>query len=254
MSEVEKIKKLRESQFRSDVRRNREQFILENARKLLNAVGYEAMNLPELAKISGYSKPTIYRYFPNKEDLLLALAIESAKRQISYFEKAITFDGRPREKLHGLFSLNTSILMDTNLDALLVHSTRARSKATPERQRELDSLDEQRIEINAGIIREAIEIGDLTLPPGVNEYKLMFTLMSTNFGAYLMYRSDSPVVEKWFRQLNFTDGSFGLLILDGIGWKPISGEWDYAKTINRFYQELFPELQSHRNKSEKSTS
>ena len=65
-----------------------------------------------------------------------------------------------------------------------------------------------------------------------------------------MQGSDSLVMAKW---LNYTDGDFGRIILDGIGWKPVSGEWDYAKTIKRFYRELFPELQSHRNKSKKST-
>jgi AcrR family transcriptional regulator len=70
MSEAEKVQKiiiLRENEIRSDVRRNRERFLLENARKLLNTVGFQSFNLPELAKTSGYSKPTIYKYFPNKQ-------------------------------------------------------------------------------------------------------------------------------------------------------------------------------------------
>jgi AcrR family transcriptional regulator len=254
VEKVQKIKDLRENEFRSDLKRNRERFILENARTLLNTAGFQSLNLPEVAKISGYSKPTIYKYFPNKEDLLLALAIESAERQTVYFEKAVTFDGRPREKLHGIYALNITILQDAFQDILLVHSNKARSKATPERQQKFEVLEERRIEIISGIIREATENGDLRLPEGVDEYKLLFTLMSSNIGAYAMQQSDSPVMEKWFRQLNFTDGDFGLLILDGIGWKPLSIEWDYGKTIKRFYRELFPELLNHKRLIEKSSS
>ncbi len=250
---VQKIKNLREDEFRSDVKRNRERFILENARKLLNSAGFQSFNLPELAKISGYSKPTIYKYFPNKEDLLLALAVESSERQMVYLEKAVTFDGRPREKLHGIHSLNISILQDAFHDTLLVDSNCARSRATPERLRKLDALDERRIEVFSGIIREAMETGDLKLPNGVDEYKLLFTLMSSNVGSHAMQRSDSPVMAKWFKRLNFSDGDFGFLVLDGIGWKPLSGEWDYEKTIGRFYRELFPELVNSKRKREKST-
>ena len=58
---------------------------------------------------------------------------------------------------------------------------------------------------------------------------------------------------KWFRRLNFTDGDFGVIVLDGIGWKPLSAEWDYKKTIKRFYRELFPELRKRKHRIEKSS-
>ena len=251
---VQKIKTLRENEFRSDVKRNRERFILENARKLLNTAGFQSFNLPELAKTSGYSKPTIYKYFPNKEDLLVALAIQSAAQQAVYLEKAATFDGRPREKLHGIYRLNVTVLQDAFQDMVLVNSNKARSRATPERQQKLDGLEERRIETLSGIIREALEIGDLKLPDGVNEYQLLFTLLSSNVGAFTMQMSGSPVMRKWFKRLNFADGDFGRIVLDGIGWKPLSGEWDYRNTIKRFYRELFPELQKGKRKIEKSIS
>ena len=253
VEKVQKIKTLRENEFRSNVKRNRERFILENARKLLNTAGFQSFNLPELAKTSGYSKPTIYKYFPNKEDLLVALAIESAERQTLYLEKAVTFDGKPREKLHGIYMLNVSFLQDAFQDMLLVNSNKARSRATPERQQQMDTLEERRFEILANIIREAINTGDLKLPSGVNEYQLMFTLLSSNVGNYAMQRSGSPVMEKWLKRINFADGEFGRIVLDGIGWKPLSSEWDYRKTINRFYRELFPELQRSKRKIKKST-
>ncbi len=68
-----------------------------------------------------------------------------------------------------------------------------------------------------------------------------------------MQMSGSPVMTKWFKRLDFADGDFARIVLDGIGWKPLSGEWDYVKTIKRFYRELFPELLKGKRKAGKST-
>ena len=247
MRNTEKMKNVRllkEAEIRNDIKSKREQFMLERARELSNKDGFQALNLPELAKLSGYSKPTIYKYFPNKEDLMVALATESAAKQIDYFERAITFNGRPREIIHGIYSLNTGPLKDATYDFLLIHTNNIRSQATPERQKMLDHFEERRIEIIAGIVREALKNGDLMPPKRITEYELVFTMMATSLGGYLLQASDSPVTRKWFEKINFTHKAFGRTVLDGIGWHPLSSEWDYSKTIKRFYSEVFPELLS----------
>jgi hypothetical protein len=98
------------------------------------------------------------------------------------------------------------------------------------------------VEIIAGVVREALEIGDLRLPAGVDEYQIIFTLSSTTFGGYVMRESDSPVMKKWFDRIRFRHGVFGEIVLDGMGWKPLSTEWDYKETRKRFFKEVFPEL------------
>ncbi len=120
----------------------------------------------------------------------MALAIESTERQAAYLEKTVTFDGRPREKLHSIYSLNILILQDAFHDMLLVHSNRARSRATPERLKKFETLEERRIEIVSSIIREAIETGDPSLPEGVNKCNLLSTLMFANLGTYAKQESD----------------------------------------------------------------
>ncbi|MBW2324190.1 MAG: helix-turn-helix transcriptional regulator, partial [Deltaproteobacteria bacterium] len=64
--------------------------------------GLHALTLPRLAQISGYSKPTIYKYFPTREDLIVALTVRSTAIRVLYYERAITFQGRPREKIYGI--------------------------------------------------------------------------------------------------------------------------------------------------------
>jgi len=98
------------------------------------------------------------------------------------------------------------------------------------------------VEIVANIVREAINVGDLNLPMHTDEYQILFTLISTIFGDYVMRASNSPVMSKWFNQVRSSAGTFGQTVLDGWGWKPLSGEWNYAKTKERFFREVFPEL------------
>ena len=32
----------------------------------------------------------------------------------------------------------------------------------------------------------------------------------------------------------------GSAFLDGLGWRPLSSEWDYRRTLQRVYTEVFP--------------
>ncbi|MMZ66194.1 Biofilm operon icaADBC HTH-type negative transcriptional regulator IcaR [compost metagenome] len=44
--------------------------ILENALRLFGEKGYESTTVDEIAKESGLSKPSFYKYFDSKENLL----------------------------------------------------------------------------------------------------------------------------------------------------------------------------------------
>ena len=57
----------------------------------------------------------------------------------------------------------------------------------------LDQQDERRIGIISGIIREAMECGDLEPPAGVDEDQSLFTLISTQVGGHFMEESQAPV-------------------------------------------------------------
>lgn len=239
-------KRVRELLIRDEARQKREEFMLEQARRITSEEGLHALTLPRLAEICGYSKPTVYKYFPTKGDLIVALAVQSASIRASYYERAITFQGKPREKLYGIESLNFGFLRNYFRGMLDLHINRLSNQATPERQRMLLKNEERFVEIAAGIVREAVENGDLILPEGVDEYQILFTLSSTTFGAYVMRESDSPVMKKWFDRIRFRHGTFGRVVLDGIGWRPLTNEWNYTETLERFYREVFPELQDER--------
>ncbi|MBW2085928.1 MAG: TetR/AcrR family transcriptional regulator [Deltaproteobacteria bacterium] len=246
-------KRVRELLIRDEVRQKREEFMLEQAREIAAKEGLHTLTLPRLAERSGYSKPTIYKYFPTQEDLIVAMAAQSTAIRVSYYERAITFQGRPREKLYGLALLNFGPLHFYLREVLDVHINRLNQKASPVRQKELFENENRIAEIMAGIIREAVEISDLTLPENTDEYQILFTLNSTILGSYVIRESDSQAYKKWFDRKRIWPGDVGRIFLDGIGWRPLSSEWDYSASRKRFLMEVFPELLTDEGAAEKST-
>lgn len=235
-------KKVRELLIQNEAKQKRENFMLDQARKIAAAEGLHALTLPRLAEETGYSKPTVYKYFSSKEDLIVAIAAQSAAIRASYYERAVTFQGCPREKLYGINALNFGFLHPHFREMIDFHINRLSLQAGPARQKELFKNENRLVEIVAGVVREALENGDLKLPKNIDEYHILFTLSSTNFGGYVMRESDSPVMKKWFDRFRFRDGFFGEIVLDGLGWKPLSTDWDYKETRERFFREVFPEL------------
>ena len=80
-------------------RKEREKLILDHADDLLRFNGYLGLNLDELAKRIEYSKATIYNHYSSKEDLVLGVATMHLKTRTELFGRALTFDGRTRERI-----------------------------------------------------------------------------------------------------------------------------------------------------------
>jgi AcrR family transcriptional regulator len=58
----------------------REETIISKAEELFCIYGFEKTSMDELAKVSEYTKRTIYRYFTCKEDLYFAVALKAYKQ------------------------------------------------------------------------------------------------------------------------------------------------------------------------------
>lgn len=55
--------------------------VLEGARKVFLADGFDGASMNEIARVAGVSKGTLYVYFPGKEDLFAALIREEKREQ-----------------------------------------------------------------------------------------------------------------------------------------------------------------------------
>lgn len=74
------------------------QRIIEAAFKLFYSQGYYSTTMDQVIAASGVSKPTVYTYFPSKENLCVEYLKEMHKRQIGSLEEALSRAETPRQR------------------------------------------------------------------------------------------------------------------------------------------------------------
>jgi len=215
--------------------------ILQAARGIYLAEGYDHFSMERIAEYLECSRPLVYKHFTCKEEILLALAIESKRRRVKFYERAIAFKGRAREKFLGIGEVESYLFPRDLPVELFVASTALRAKTSPERQEALHALDLRAMGISTDIVREGIDTGDLQLPKGMAPEDFFFVSWALRWGAFNLYRSDTPLDAAGMKQpLKAIDHSLSRM-LDSYGWKPLRKEWDYAQSIDRLRSEAFPE-------------
>ncbi len=214
--------------------------ILRAAREVFLADGWDCFSIERIAEFAECSRPLVYRHFSCKEEILLALAIESKRRRVRFYEHALMFRGRLREKMLAIGEVETFLLPRDLPVELMVASARMRAKTSRRRQEELKVMDVRAISLAASIVREAVAVGDLTLPPRMCPEDLLFFMWAARWGASNLMRSDTPLALAGIVQpARSVEVSLGLM-LDGYGWRPLSAEWDYKVTRERLRREAFP--------------
>lgn len=214
--------------------------VIAAAREVFLAEGWDGFSMERIADYMECSRPLVYRHFSCKEEILLALAIESKLRRVRLYERAVTFQGRPREKILALGEVETFLYRRDLPIELFVASTQLRAKTSRHRQDDLKMLDVRAISMGAGIVREAISSGDLELPAALSPEDLLFSLWAARWGAANIRRSDTPLALAGIaHSAAAIEYSLGFM-LDGYRWKPLSSEWDYAATRKRVLAEAFP--------------
>jgi AcrR family transcriptional regulator len=88
----------------------REQAISQMRKTLLNAAaeefasnGYDQANINTISTKAGFSKGTIYNYFPSKQALLMALIDSIAQEHLEYMRSAVLTVDEPTGKLEHFF-------------------------------------------------------------------------------------------------------------------------------------------------------
>jgi len=214
--------------------------ILMAARELFLSEGWDGFSVERIAEFMECSRPLVYKHFSCKEEILLALAIESKWRRVRFYEKAVMFRGRPREKMLSLGEVEVFLFPRDLPVELLVASTCMRAKTSRERQDELKVLDVRSISVGAAIVREAVAAGDVTLPKQMRPEDMLFCTWAARWGTFNIVRSDTPLAQSGvLHPVPAMDHALGMM-LDGYGWRPLTNEWDYRESRARIRAEAFP--------------
>ncbi|MDQ0635017.1 AcrR family transcriptional regulator [Arthrobacter pascens] len=94
---------------RADAQRNRDR-IVEVAREIFRAKGFDAVSMDEVAKGAGVGPGTLYRHFPTKESLYDAIIEAWAGKVNAAVDRALALDGPARVRLLTWLSDYTAML------------------------------------------------------------------------------------------------------------------------------------------------
>ncbi len=163
-------------------------------------------------------------------------------KQVQMFEHAAAYAGRPRERIIALGEAEEAYFRlyphyYRALQTLRVASQLGR--LVPGQRDPAQKCESRLIAILMGVILDGLDCGDLKLRERQRPTELAFTLWSLAFGTRALM--DTVVAS---RQLGIDDGfrvtrDSTSMLLDAIGWHPLSTDWDYSKTREHIRQGLF---------------
>ncbi len=227
-------------------RQNRDQELLDTALELIRRENVTSLSMDKLVANVPYSKGTVYNHFCSKEDLLLGLCNCGMDIVADLFDRVADLKGRGRDRV---FALAFAYLLYSQLyrEQFFLHvQTKTPSlyeKGSPERIERNLSMEEYLLGHVLQAVEQAITEGDLQLRPGWDSMQVAFHLWASAFGAIALAsvqaRTPGPMQVELDREV-FNQIT---LILDGLGWQPLSDQWVPNDMLARLERVFRKELQ-----------
>jgi AcrR family transcriptional regulator len=214
--------------------------ILAGARKILREDGIGALSMARLAEVTGFSRPTVYKYFPTKEEVIVALGIEVSHIRRALTKRVEAFDARPRERMMALGELSVVLFPELFSLELLAYAKNVREQASQEAQARMRELELYPYRAGLAIVEDAVAAGDLVLDRETSPGEVLFVLSGMVNGILGAVGTILPMQEFGVEEPIAPMHRFARRALDSLGWRPLSNEWDYRATMRRIYEEVFP--------------
>ncbi|MBB5038072.1 TetR/AcrR family transcriptional regulator [Prosthecobacter dejongeii] len=224
----------------------REELILTHARRLLLEKGFQAWNMEQLAESVEYSKGTLYQHFISKEDLVLAVATASLRQRADLFEKSSHFKGLTRERCRviGFACCEFAVSCPEYFHVEMMLKSASFWEKASEARRQAHAFQGARCwRVLNHIIVEAMALGEMPRTHFTPE-QATFALVSVTVGSHLMGQEPQLKVQAGITSPMLSVRFNQDIICDGLGWKPLLHEHDYAATDRRIVEEVFPNAAS----------
>ncbi len=135
------------------------QEILRAAEAIFTRRDFHEVLMEEVAHECGVGKGTLYRYFPSKRDLYLAVMLEGMESLCADLRAALEGPGSPAEKIECVVRCILSHFWDRRLFFALLHSNE--HKSDDFEGREWQRRRAEIVEIVQRTLEEAIAAGDM---------------------------------------------------------------------------------------------
>lgn len=200
----------------------RESLILETARRFIYDKGFISLTMSELADAVEYSVGTLYRHFETKEDLLVALAVQSIERRSRLFDHVKKLNRISRDRIYGILIVRL-LLAESAPETFdierLASSPSIWKRANKERYHVMVDMENSCSESVADIIADAVSVGDLDADRA-HAGDIIFGLWSISLGFHRLVQSFDDI-----QQVGLVDAESAVkknycMLLDSYGWQP----------------------------------
>jgi AcrR family transcriptional regulator len=217
----------------------REQRLLRTALEVVAQDGMHNLTLARLATEAGYSKGTIYNHFTCREDLLVALSTDSAKRQIRYYQAIADL---PWDGVRALYGLMLAYMRHAETAPELFESSIAAlanavgALASPERLERRDVIDRQMGQVIGAVVERTEREGAFKHPVLPSEAAL-----DALRSAVLGYTVTHLLSRRFQWGAPATDANrlvVAASMMHGLGWPRV--EASVAASVRRVVDDLIP--------------
>lgn len=224
--------------------------ILRVARPILISEGFQGLSMDRVASQMEYAKGTIYNHFPNKEEIVLALAVESMELRRKLFEKASGIGGTARIRMMGLGAACEFFTHHCTDDFALEQWVRNQGiwdKSTEQRQNLIRQCEGRCMELVSGIVRDALMEHALELPDGLTAEELVFGFWAINYGSQILTHTSPSLPALGINNPANAIRIHCCTLLNGFRWQPLMDYATYSNEMAVLMETLTPMFWSIKN-------
>lgn len=230
---AEKISARREREFQQ-----RDEAIVELARRILQEDGFEGVSIGRIAEELEYSRGTIYLHYSCKEEIILAVGIRAQQLRLELMDRVLAMPGRARERFVAAGEVIRVVSPRYTRGEMLIYLDGIREKVRDELRDQMFEHEGKLFRKGAGIVQNAVESGDLVLPDRLTAEDFAYIHWANIYGAMCIGNSGTPLRTLGIGDSAMVSKTFGRTYLDALGWRPLSSEFDYRGTMRRIYEDV----------------
>lgn len=222
----------------------REELLVKTAGQILLTEGFAALSMERLAEELNTAKGTIYNHYPNREELLLSMAVTAINKRQSMFDIASTSKGSSRERMLAVGVAceiyRRNYPLHFVVESIVCH-TAIWDRCSEERRDLMRRQEHRCMGLAAGIVRSGIADGDLELASGLNPEEMTLSLWALTFGSYIIDMTSPSLKDIGVDSLHRSVRMGSLHMLNGYNWQPIWNAEEHADRIVQICQDVFPD-------------
>ena len=222
----------------------REARLLEKAGEILLKEGLSELTMERLAEELDTAKGTVYNHFPNREEVLLAIAVKAINKRLALFDAASMSQGNPKERMLAV-NVACEIYVVHYPQYFMVENIVRHSaiwdRGSEDRRNLLRSEEGRCMTLVSGIVRAAIASGDLKLPEGISPEEMALSLWSLTYGSYLINITSPSLKDIGINDVHRAVRIGCCKTVDGFGWKPLWSDAEHAQKFIQTRETVFPD-------------